>query len=609
MTAALAILVLLLLVLLLLPALGDRATSPTDAAVHPSVLRNPDAPPPGATPLRPVVAGSTAPTDVAGIDVSTTSPGSPGPSDDDTDADGTTDDPCADIASGARLAVTPDPKRLPAGATSSSVTIRNCSAEHVDWTASTVSLVSLDDEAGTIDPHADHALGFEIDESAFDEASFSFSIKVSEPGHNTYVDVAAFKPGFATPTVPEDDGELGFSSGGPTGCAAQCITRAWLTPNATTPNPHLEVETNTPAAIAVRVSTAAPLVDPDGNPFFPGVDPIATSAPGYTTWETVVGPLQPGTDYHIIVTAADVDGGVSYRSGTFRSTTPIALPDQLANKGEAGCSVQCIKSGWVTPGALGQPPTLEVRNHVPARLRAFVRDHEFALGGDGLPQLAGVSPIASSDGPVTTWKTELTGLEPDTTYHVVVEATDDQGRRSFQGGTFATADQLQVMITFHFVRVISDGDSSLGNRGELSFGMAVDDTLIARTEQRKIHSNTTVHLDDGDRTDGTTTFAVAGEWLPTVFMDAIESDQGLSFCSLGIGVRVDWGQSADCKWKWNVANSGLRQTSSLDSMDRCAGLGVGGDFAEDACVKIETEPHGKDFPTFFAVISYRLVEP
>ena len=603
--AALLALIAVLLVLVLLPKpAGDHAAPATDTHARPPVLRNPNTPPPGATPLRPIGAHGTSPTGaLPGVDVGTTSKGSGG-------TDGQDDhDPCASVVtSGAHLAVTPDPKRVPSGATASSLTIRNCSTDEVDWTASTVPLVSLGDEAGTIGPSADHELGFEIDESAFDEPTFSFKIKVSEPGHNTYVDVEAFKPGFATPTLPEEEKELGFSSGGPTGCAAQCITKAWLTPNATTPNPALEVTTNTPATIAVRVSTSAPVIDPDGNPFFPGVAPIASSAPGYTQWDTVVGPLKAATDYHIIVTATDADGGVSYRSGTFRTTTSIEHPDQLAASGDAGCSVQCISDGWIMPGGPGEDPTLEVRNHGPARIRALVRDTEFAVDGDGVPQFGGAEPVATSDGPVTTWTVELDGLSLDTTYFIVVEATDDQGRRSFQAGTFVTDDQLQVTVTFHFVRVISDGDSSLGNRGELSFGMGVNDTTVARTPERKIHSNTTVSLDGDDRIEGTSFTTVAGEWLPTAFMDAIEADYSGRFCPAGSGVNIDWGRNTYCNWKWNVASSGLIQTSAIDTLDRCADLGVDGEFAEDACVKMETEPHGEDFPTFFAVVSFRLTE-
>src|SRR5688500_5345814 len=70
-------------------------------------------------------------------------------------------DPCDGVVeSGANLAVTPDPRDLPPGAMTSSLTIINCGGSDVDWSAHTVPSVSLDTDAGTLAAGAEHELGF-----------------------------------------------------------------------------------------------------------------------------------------------------------------------------------------------------------------------------------------------------------------------------------------------------------------------------------------------------------------------------------------------------------------------------------------------------------------
>ncbi|MFP5377296.1 MAG: hypothetical protein ACLGIO_11040, partial [Acidimicrobiia bacterium] len=164
---------------------------------------------------------------------------------------------CAGLGSGgASLLVTPDPAVLPAGTLSSSLSVTNCGGADVSWTAATVPSVSLGSKNGSLAGGSTAKVDFTIDADAYDPGAVDFKIKVSEPGHNHYVDVHAFRPAFGKDLVA-GNGQLsaGEDAGG---CANQCIVKAWLTPNATTPNLSLEVKTHTPATIRMWVAKQAP---------------------------------------------------------------------------------------------------------------------------------------------------------------------------------------------------------------------------------------------------------------------------------------------------------------------------------------------------------------
>ena len=81
---------------------------------------------------------------------------------DDGDGGAPASGPCADVlATGAALAVDPRPVVLPSGTLSSSLTVTNCSAGPVDWTAATIDTVALDSAGGTLEGGAGQTLAFE----------------------------------------------------------------------------------------------------------------------------------------------------------------------------------------------------------------------------------------------------------------------------------------------------------------------------------------------------------------------------------------------------------------------------------------------------------------
>ena len=117
-----------------------------------------------------------------------TDSGEPDPADDD---EPTEPDPCDALEDGAGLIVTPDPAVLEDGEMSSALTITNCSDEHVDWTAATLSTVTLADDGGNLGPGSTSALAFEIDPAAYEPGAIEFTIWISEPDAEHDVDVHA----------------------------------------------------------------------------------------------------------------------------------------------------------------------------------------------------------------------------------------------------------------------------------------------------------------------------------------------------------------------------------------------------------------------------------
>ena len=97
----------------------------------------------------------------------------------------------------------------------------------------------------------------------------------------------------------------------------------------------------------------------------------------------------------------------------------------------AGCSIQCIEAALVTPTASGG--TLRVRTSVPASVIVSVVKV-------GAVQLAapGVSAHTSVPAFLTDRTIVLTGLQPETSYRIVVKATDLAGKTSSRAGTFTT---------------------------------------------------------------------------------------------------------------------------------------------------------------------------
>lgn len=240
----------------------------------------------------------------------------------------------------------------------------------------------------------------------------------------------------------------------PGGCALQCIERALVTTTASA----AKVEIGTTVATKVVV-TARRLSSTGG--LVAGAPDATVSHRVLRTARTLflVG-LQPGTTYRIVVAATDASGRSAHRSGTF-ATKPVQTAVEPGIGGISsglGCSAKCIEKA--VPVQIGPTAAVfEIGTATPATIRVVVsRD---AAGED-------VVSTSATAAPTTRWTTAASTLDPGTRYHLIIRATDSNGRTEQRQFSFRTVERM-VRITFWKVKVVNDGDSGRA-RGELRFG-------------------------------------------------------------------------------------------------------------------------------------------
>lgn len=110
---------------------------------------------------------------------------------------------------------------------------------------------------------------------------------------------------------------IGLANSEPGGCSTECITRAQVFQSDGTTDIDIEVETHTPAFIAIYVDDEEPHVTDDGRPYFPGSQPVANTHGDLDTWFTdTLTSLTEETEYWVIVRATDADVRSSYVVGS-----------------------------------------------------------------------------------------------------------------------------------------------------------------------------------------------------------------------------------------------------------------------------------------------------
>jgi hypothetical protein len=118
---------------------------------------------------------------------------------------------------------------------------------------------------------------------------------------------------------------------------------------------------------------------------------------------------------------------LSIAAGTASATSPPTL-----TAGQ-GCSVQCVSKAGVTVTATSAK--VELATTVPANLKVTVGKQQSGNGGGFVANQAKTVLVTATSPHRTAYFLEL---EPDTTYAIVVKATDLQGRSSSRSGTFKT---------------------------------------------------------------------------------------------------------------------------------------------------------------------------
>ncbi|MGB0111870.1 MAG: hypothetical protein WBP59_01485 [Ilumatobacteraceae bacterium] len=514
--------------------------------------------------------------------------------------------PCDDLpADGSSLVVGPDPLVLDKGDLSGSLFIVNCGDEDIDWTASTKPTVALDDDGANLLPGAFAELDFVIDHDAWAPGAVDFKIKVSEPGHNSYIDIHAFRQLVGTDVVA-GGGNLsaGVDAGG---CANQCITSALLKPNFTSPDLGLDIATNTPAKIRTWLSKNAP-VDVDGVPSFPGVTPRDVSPSGVSSHYASLSNLLAGTKYHIIVSATDDNDNTSYRVGEFTTITPVQNPGDFALPGQVpGCAAGCITKAQLTAGDDHTSKNISIASHTAAQFQVFVSTDE-PVWANGVPSFADNTLwIPSGLEYVTEWNTTLTDLDASTGYHIIVRATDGNDNVDHRTGQFHTpaAPAFSVRFTNIGIDVTYDGDKN-ANRGELRFGWRVGDSHAGSRGEAKISSGDWVEFGSND-----STFVAHGitEILPPIAVAGFERDPDgrIEFCSMGWGVPIDNGSNSECDVVWSVAGGGIHTLDGVAALPTCASVGFAA-FGDQRCIFAPTGDTNGGRPEFTSVIAIDVLD-
>jgi hypothetical protein len=106
----------------------------------------------------------------------------------------------------------------------------------------------------------------------------------------------------------------GFASNAK-GCALPCLTEGIVQPTGTPGKVEIHIESDSPAAMQVWVSTNAPtwVDDPAAKPAY---GPVYDNENPSTSWTFDIDGLATGTTYHVVARAEDANG-VDYQIGTF----------------------------------------------------------------------------------------------------------------------------------------------------------------------------------------------------------------------------------------------------------------------------------------------------
>lgn len=346
-------------------------------------------------------------------------------------------------------------------------------------------------------------------------------------------------PGSATDVAPpipippfesdpsDDDGGAWVPSD--FGCMSGCITSAQLTSNPFNPDVELTMTTSVLATKSVWILPPGPFVV-DGLPAHAGVSPVAVSGSGNDFQHTIEG-LSPETTYRIVIGAVDDLGNSQLATTVF--TTAAGMADDFAADGTP-CTFGCIESGYVSYG--------DSYDHVLIDVTASGEvTFELAVSTTA-PWYLWDDPVVSDDVPVdvgsvtaTSFSGEMSGLQPETTYYVLVTATDDHGIYQKALGQFTTLaappplplpgpDDETTTVYVHFERAHIHETGDLIGKGEMQFrfGFVSDQGSAYGWEPYQ----TLAEGDGLDLEDGGYLEVGADEIMPPFIVNAIESDPG-----------------------------------------------------------------------------------
>ncbi len=403
--------------------------------------------------------------------------------------------------------------------------------------------------------------------------------------------------GSTSPTVPGGGGEDSGGSFAPnvSGCALSCVTKAVLTPNVTTPNLGFDLEATVPARIDIALTNTNT-----------GQQSLFTSSGFKTLWTTTLAPLDPGTEYDLVLEATDEDGQRRVHTTTLTTRASLDNPGGLQTN-QPGCAGGCITQATVTPTERPDEVRFDVETDTPASVRIWMSASE-PQWTDGIPTLPADTLVEPTLGIKQAFSVEKAFLEPNSWYHVVVRAEDEHGA-DYQVGTFHTADrppsEFDVRINFELIFVQWDGDPAWLDEGELSFAMGYldgDQDLASwyRSEE-KLEGGRTVHL--GDETEHYTILG-PNDLLPSPGVTAQERDTVLDFEVVPELVEVPTNED---RLRRNPAWGPPLTLNGIQNLQTCGEMGVDSAEPDAYCVSFQTvDQADEQFPNVQVIVSYEL---
>ncbi len=390
-------------------------------------------------------------------------------------------------------------------------------------------------------------------------------------------------------------GESGGFAPNVSGCALNCVTKAVLTPNVSTPNLGLDVEVTVAARIDITMTNTET-----------GKQSRFTSSGFKTRWSTTLSPLDPGTEYDLVLEATDEEGQRQLHSTTLTTRTPLENPGGLQTN-QPGCAGGCIVEVTVAATDSANEVRFDVATDTPAQVRIWASTSEPQLV-DGVPTLPADDIVEPTLGRKQEFSVEKS-FDPGTQYHVVVRAEDEHGA-DYQVGQFTTAaapaSRFDVRINFERIHVRHDGDPSPGDKGELRFAIGyqveVSPSDWFLTEE-KMSDGRTIEL--GDQTAHWRTLDANG-FLPRPGVTAHERDQLFlehAIHDLVAEPTQNIRERANPAWGPDLTLQGLR------NLQTCGEMGVESAAADAYCVAFESvEQDDKQYPHIQVVVSYELHE-
>jgi hypothetical protein len=411
------------------------------------------------------------------------------------------------------------------------------------------------------------------------------------------------------PTLPSN-APAGDLTSNAVGCASNCITSALLSKNAISPDLDFSITTNVATKVHVWIGTGQPQMI-SGVPVLIGVTPV-TSGSFAKQWSTDLGDLAFATTYTVIVRATDNQGNQQYAS------TPITTIDppgggQLTGNG-GGCYHQCIESAHLTGLTYDHTDIVVIGNHSATFTVTVSTQTPGWIGGN--PILPPDRPFQITQQNDTAIRGTASQLTSDTTYHVLVKATDSDGFTSHAIGQFHTPalpppppPPTDVLIQFNRFDIIDDADPGWRNRGEISLRWGIDDDLYSGTrDEEKIHSGTLVQLPSGS---GRWVTVEPGGMLPALVGNAAERDWdddqvGTDLCNYGF--NPVWVATAidDCDLLINAAVLDPQPLSFIDTLPMCSAFGYDDWRADHRCAVIESPSNNSAYAHFRVVVSFHI---